>query len=143
MSQTNIHDKSHKEYTKEQKLQIIQEVMSDKTLSFGCIIKPKSFWKSFYLQTTWDWDLWYDIFVLWEKINEWFFEFTKQIDNIEIIWHPVMIWDVLDWIKQITIHYDEILSLLELREHKRKPIEYQSEECISFIYNLIKDDTTN
>jgi len=24
------------------------------------------------------------------------------------------------------------------REHKRKPIEEQSEECIDFIYNLIK-----
>lgn len=72
------------------------------------------------------------------------------------IWHPVMIWDVMDWTfeekdYQYSLAYDDywnarhevdekIWELMRLREYKRKPIEDQSDECVTFIYNLCKDD---
>lgn len=75
-------------------------------------------------------------------------------------YHPVMIWDVLDWIKTnlkektyyTTIEYWEKQKYFrqwlcarmavskDLRTQPRLPIEDQSEECISFIYNLCKDE---
>ncbi len=46
----------------------------------------------------------------------------------------VMIWDVLDWIKN---NPRPALQIFKFWELTRKPIEDQSEECIEFIYNLI------
>jgi len=68
----------------------------------------------------------------------------------KIIWHPVMIWDVLDWIDKehklfftykeenspLTLWADKVVNLWK---DKRKPIDDQSEECIDFIYNLIQE----
>ena len=81
----------------------------------------------------------------------------------EIIWHPVMIWDVIDWIekKQFDIHKpipwfwfeeDEKISdeskLYLIQDYyvdniiaywgtKRESIEFQSDECVDYIYSLI------
>lgn len=54
---------------------------------------------------------------------------TKNINK------PVMIWDVLDW----NIHTPSLL-ILGRWYNKRLPIESQSEDCIKYIYNLIKDE---
>lgn len=98
---------------------------------------------------------------------------------VHIIWHPVMIGDVLDWLWQNWYFYfchhkkhvqfkwfkpifscewirsedqkkswwhgtniyckcnDYKVTLWDMREEKRKPIEDQSDECITFIYNLL------
>lgn len=71
------------------------------------------------------------------------------IDDVEwkykIIWHPVMIWDVLDWF------YSNIeLPVVERRrtcdtilfewKDKRKPLQDQPIECIEYIYNLLSND---
>jgi hypothetical protein len=32
-----------------------------------------------------------------------------------------------------------IITILDLRKEKRKPIENQSQKCIQYVYNLIKD----
>lgn len=70
---------------------------------------------------------------------------------------PVMIWDVLDWmygnkkecdpvyIKSVTRWPNEMVGnnrefLITIWGEYRKPIEDQTDECIDFIYNLIKDD---
>lgn len=63
-----------------------------------------------------------------------------------------MIWDVLDWIHKLyeeDVKRDEYMAeeyneritihLLNIWEEKRKPIDDQSDECIDFIYSLIKD----
>lgn len=58
----------------------------------------------------------------------------------KIIWHPVMIWDILDYLSSNdNAYYDLQLAIVRERTFKRKPIEDQSEECILFIYNLIND----
>jgi len=65
---------------------------------------------------------------------------------------PVMIGDVLDWMwekmkTEMNEYWVEEISFLhleviDLRKHKRKPIESQSEECIDFIYLLISNELT-
>ena len=61
----------------------------------------------------------------------------------------VMIWDVIDWrdIKMPVVQSERILAEWRMvktkicdayRTKKRKPIEDQSDECISFIFSLIK-----
>lgn len=73
--------------------------------------------------------------------------------------YPVMIWDVLDWIIVeiwynsncnnewvFETNYDSIrvLQIFHKRREKRKPIEDQSNECISFIYSqLPKNEPIN
>lgn len=65
----------------------------------------------------------------------------------KIIWHPVMIGDVLDWIdKKIWIsnhEYEEFVisevnMVVLLWDKYLEPIEKQSDECIDYIYSLIK-----
>lgn len=79
----------------------------------------------------------------------------KRIDFMDL-WEQkvehsrkVMIWDVLDWIEE-NISLDERMNKLDWwnpwyqdlviieREHKRKSIDDQSDECIDFILSLIK-----
>ena len=68
---------------------------------------------------------------------------------IWIPWHSVcghkilMIGDVLDW--RMKNKKNEFISWMfhdtnYIWRHPRKPIEYQSRECIIYIYNLIKDE---
>jgi len=94
-----------------------------------------------------------------EKISK-IYEVIVETDKIEICWmkvNPVMIWDVLDWWNNFEL-WEEIFckvaqpnwynnvswfdtyfwKLMNLWEFKRKPIEEQDDECIEYIYNLIK-----
>lgn len=65
----------------------------------------------------------------------------------EVVWHQVMLWDVLDRIEsKLEDNYflnfyteDLIMDICNKRKYKRKPIEEQDENCISFVYSLIKD----
>jgi len=83
-------------------------------------------------------------------------------EYIKIIWNPVMIWDVLDWIERnydpefcgsshikcnrewfitlFTVQKQTTTLILKKREHKRKPIEWQSDDCITFIHSLLPND---
>lgn len=74
----------------------------------------------------------------------------RDIDWYKIIWHPVMIWDVFQWFqdnKSLEYLNNDIMNtrdkirqyLPAYWENKRKPIEDQSEECIEYIYNLLKE----
>ena len=128
--------------TREEQIKAIYEKIADKTLSFGCkiIMRDREY-----------------IF-----ISEW----NKKIENIKwnlylnteakyildficpdkIIWHPVMIWDVLDYWENLEenknywwyYQYEVIKDIIEFWKEKRKPIEEQSDDTIEFIFNLIK-----
>ena len=114
--------------TREEMIDRIYEVMADKTLSFGCRIQHSN-WDIF--KTT--------------GVGGWL------ATNDKIIGHPVMIWDVFDWcmVELWNLrHYwetnkvdDNFRKLLWLRDDFRKPIKKQSDDCITFIYNLVKDAT--
>lgn len=123
--------------TREDKIKAIDEKVADKTLSFGCKIN----WRQIIHYVIKD-----KIFIIWHK---------KPIDIkdiFKIIWHPVMIWDVLDYYdknilnKFVSISKSSIWiittriceQIIILWGYKRKPIEEQSDECINYIYDLIK-----
>lgn len=147
--------------TRDEKIKRIYEVISDKTLSFWCIIKSHHNRKP----KTWSW-LQYtnDIFVSkWLKNyyywscpvdDEYIWKPRYKSDSIEIIWHPVMIWDLLDWAEKKSKENKEFLTKftdkncyicwiwIELHnmftnwEYTREPIEKQSDKCIDYIYSL-------
>lgn len=138
-------------------LEKIYEVIADKTLSFGCKVQ----WYSNDIN-------YYKDYVVWTWIEN-YFEHTICNETItfqvcdmwreetynkfpiyyieKTIWHPVMIGDVLYWydskyslIRNVWIIATDCFNVLELWKDKRKPIDDQSEECITFIYNLINND---
>lgn len=137
---------------KQQMIDRVYEVIADKTLSFGCNIKipePNWKWYSIWKYIWWETDkrhCEYSTFatVSWSQMSE---EIMLNKEHI-IIWHPVMIWDVLDWcfekydldLYKYCDNWTLLGNISMLWKEKRKPIEDQSEECISFIYNLIEDE---
>lgn len=109
--------------TKQDMLDKIYEVIADKTISNGC-----------------KYTFWWDIFQVCLHSVE---SCKKSLWDIKIIWHPVMIWDVLDWfymnIELPIRDWRETCDIILLeRNIKRKPIEKQSDECIEYVYNLCK-----
>ena len=127
--------------TKELMIKAIYEKIADKTLSFGCKYNHTS-----------------EMYFIW-FITPWIAEFDRaywvKLSKTDIkrntIWHPVMIWDVLDYIDSIEFnhpndfikwHKEKYPIIIDVLfndwENKRKPIEEQSEKCIEWIYNLIK-----
>jgi len=80
----------------------IMEVMSDKTLRFGCIVRIQStWWVKKYANILEHYEAWYTrFFGKWAvmSINNANRRFKASWEIIEIIWHPLHIWDVLYYI---------------------------------------------
>lgn len=181
--------------TRQEKIKAIYEKIANKDLTFWC-----KFWAK--KEISWGhitFEKWFEFILIKSRKDEkilyagenfwWPLYFTDfEFENLEIIWHPVMIWDVLDWIENnmnnwrkccecwADMNYnDEIYycsneeceneeepeNLVVLNkwdlviENTRRdsrfinndiflwkdlklPIEDQSDECIDFIYDLIK-----
>ena len=144
--------------TKEKMLDIIYEKIADKTLWRKCLIRHKSWW------------FWEIIHIYWEEDEIWGVQYngsyfrdtpieiktlTKDrfLNEWSIYWHLVMIWDILDYIKEndldrkywkygtqwsIVTFINPSTSILYFWKNKRLPIEEQSKGCITYIHNLIK-----
>lgn len=146
--------------TKQEKIDAIYEKIANKDLSFGCRIFHK----------VESWKIWFKARIITDKIkrDDWTFYWVKlysensvtwlQEKEMEIIGHPVMIGDVMDYIENITLdkiyNYiwvkkeeipdlilqktrDAMMKIFPLWKQKRLPIEDQSDGCINCIYNLI------
>lgn len=116
--------------TKEEKIKAIYEKIADKTLSFGCWVMVDKFVSKRQICTI----------VYRDDKNDMDYFYTKEKWNVyieDIIWHPVMIWDVLDYIEDKWEYNWEMWDILALWILKRKPIEEQSEECIDYVFNLL------
>lgn len=86
-------------------------------------------------------------------VEHWYHYFTPQKilreQITKVIWHPVLIWDVLNWleeynktnIKEVSAHRIAWLKINKCWEDKLKPIENQSIQCIIYIFNLIKNES--
>lgn len=143
--------------TKKEKIDKVYGVIADKTLDFGC-----------YLMTQWTKKIFmYDIYVysfdgnskriedtkryIWKSLilepyKEIVDTYSMEKDvNYTIIWHPVMLWDVLDWIEKqgVAMYWHWVTTITNIREvtklrkEKRREMENQPDDCIDFIYNLI------
>lgn len=114
--------------TREEQIKKIYQKISDRTLSRWC--KFTHDWIEFIHS----WNTNSDEIIL-ECIKEW---------TTYIIWHPVMIWDVLDFMENdfvnasnwLLIDFDLLylhkstINLFNIWKEKRKPIEEQSEEVL-------------
>jgi len=151
--------------TKKDMIDKIYKVVADKTVSFWCQIKTNPVFNTNYKRSimlfvsAWfserskDKEAWKKSSHLrminkdWNNCqNVWSRQDAdKMLDWCLVIWHPVMIWDILDWIEErhwlkfarVKTDNISIIKVYEYRKEKRKPIEDQSENCIKFFYELV------
>ena len=126
--------------SREYMLEIIQKEISDKTLGFGCYVLWWPYWSNYIIlderhdrykcvEVTMSWSL-----RSWDLLKE----PTDYLDKIYwIIWHPVMIWNCDRLIEKWPNYFDDWMTILDLWIEKEKPIQYQSDECIRYIYSLL------
>ena len=129
---------------KQKMIEAIYDKIADKTLSEWCNIinnriKSKKKSKIVRIKDEWVSFISYDSHSIYKEKLIWFNEYHK------IIWHPVMLWDVLDYItEEFSINMypdpDYVNELLTLYEHKRKSIDEQSKECIIYVFDLINNE---
>jgi len=142
--------------------------MANKKLTLGCKVKfSKWIYSIIDRENVWflssykgqDWDI-HNTIVIEDGVN------SRCYSIEEIIWHTVMIWDIIDWIekkdfdinkkipwfwfeedeeefndgtKLLLIQDYYIDNLISYWETKREPVEAQSDDCIDFIYSLIQN----
>ena len=169
--------------TRDEKISAIYAEMANKELTFWCKLKFDIGWKkSIYNESDpatepnyWiiKWECEYEDSVqLFLNYAFWSYAYFRTdcedevltySDDYEIIWHPVMIWDVIDWIekkefdvnkpipwfwfeedeefndetKLLLIQDYYVDNLISYWDKKRESIESQSEDCIDYIYSLI------
>ena len=126
--------------TREEKLEAIYEAMANKKRTFGCRCRRNDGEDVIFIRQNKTWSY------LSIRENE---EFTVSLwYTPKVIWHPVMIWDVLDWIEPYWSGYVQSVEFTERRrrkknlvllqrDNKRLPIDEQSDECIDYVYGLI------
>ncbi len=113
---------------KQQMLERIYEVIADKMLIFWCKVESPS-------EDNAPWIYINDCKVYWLDIER---VHTEKDSELKIIWHPVMIGDVLDWLsKNHKNYYDTQMIILRERSYYTKPINDQSDECIKFVFDLL------
>ena len=152
--------------TREQKIAAIYAEMANKKLTLGCKVKfSKWIYSIIDRENVWflssykgqDWDI-HNTIVIEDGVN------SRCYSIEEIIWHPVMIWDIIDWIEKkdfdinkkipwfwfddeeeicdesklflIQDYYTD--KIIAFWDKKREPVEAQSDDCIDFIYSLIQ-----
>ena len=82
-----------------------------------------------------------------EEIDEWWIYAGERVLSYGL----VMLWDVLDRVesKLEDNHFlnfyieDLIMDICNKRKDKRKHIDDQDEDCVSFVYSLIQDQCQN
>lgn len=141
--------------TKQMMIDKIYEKIADKTLSFWCMISVKLWWENKHFNTVIIDTEYRDNYILY-KTRHPLFE-LREVDNtiswdVKIIWHPVMLADVIDWFistidrtknEQMSddfrlVAWDiEVLNIISYWKDKRKPIEEQPDTLIESVYNLL------
>lgn len=129
--------------TRQEKINKIYEVIADKTLSFGCVLDYygdvvtsltetyRFAWQKYHKKNR--------VTILYK--NQSWFNMEITTDEFKVIWHPVMIGDVLDWMREnllIEDWEDRQVGVCMEWNKKRKPIDNQPDDCIDFIYDLIE-----
>jgi len=129
---------------KQDKIDTIYEKISDKTLSFWCSIFIQNYITSVVI--IWD-NRWFTL-VEWTEYTDFLWQTWTSTQTFKekhikkIIWHPVFIWVLLEYHDKECDWYLmnswEVFELFELWKNKKLPIEEQSDDCIDYVYNLIK-----
>jgi len=141
--------------TKQEMITKIYEVIADKTLSFGCLIRHEKVALRWNCIVLWWWyPVKTHVYACYKRsMDDIMSDVWVPKDGLEIIWHPVMIGDVLDWMYENKIEcnvvpevYDTFWEAIGNRTllvgrtlwlNSRLPIDQQSEECIKYVYDLL------
>lgn len=125
--------------TREEKIAAIYQEMANKKLKLWCKCKSHNWENVIFIRKNRGWE-----YLFLRKNKEFMIPLWY---SPKIIWHPVMIGDVLDWIDNkmgvSNCEYEEFvveeanISVLLWREYL-KPIEDQSDDCINYIYSIIQ-----
>lgn len=131
-------------------LAIYKEIANDE-LTSGCKISIDR-----EIATIIDWDRnWKWITILWE---DWWVTRDDYKNEFTIIWHPVMIGDVIQYLQDKyqwrpdgrwgiefksdlyseEAFYDDVNSLCIFWNKKREELDMQSSKCINFVYYLMQ-----
>jgi len=128
--------------TKNKALERIYKEMANKDLKYWCIVKDKKNWEEKVV-------LWVDIDfeenskVIFLKEGEKLKRYIFKEEDFEIIWNPVYISRILEWLDYTPIKWwdtDKLLELLDSFNDFDNPIELQPKECINFIIKEILDN---
>lgn len=131
--------------TREQKIAAIYKEMANKDRTFWClyVVKDRE-WNTYKVRET-EWEC-VDLTYWSEYEVEYWNDMTETRYLESIIWHPVMIGDVLNWVNdkmwisnqeyEESIIEEANMAILLWGEYL-KPIEEQSDECVDYIYSLI------
>lgn len=139
----------------QEQLKAIYKEIANKELSFGCKVKLRT---NVWPQTCWVWEIedseTKEISII--QPNTMMFSIERYTTNQigEIIWHPILIGDILWYIDSNCnwVHNEDWSKSRDMKKHKEmiisvyyyfiwrynKTIDQQSEECIMYVYNLLK-----
>lgn len=131
----------------EEKIKAIYENIANKELNVWCKIIGGKLWSNKkYVMTYifphnkyWMLDVAHCYAIYY---NDWKKTIEDSVFIFEIIWHPVFLWDILDYIEEnnlLQYWCDIFWEIIEKWWERRKSIDEQSELCIDFIYDLIKE----
>lgn len=150
--------------TREEKIQAIYEKIANKELTFWCRVNTE-YWRIVSIVEETADEIWYIVvseeslyndedlgaYYCWLLVR--WLEAMESIDVAKIIWHPVMIWDVLRQIRLLAgyaldndlIKKSDFWNVIaqhnyritEIWEDFREPIDTQSDECVDYVYSLI------
>ena len=122
--------------TRDQKIDAINNVIARKNLNFGCRIFHKVDWKRSFKariitdKIEKDYGTFYWVKLYSENSVTWL-----QEKEMEIIGHPVMLGDVMEYFYG-SVRFSEWGKCWR---KLTKPVEEQSDGCINFIYSLISE----
>lgn len=139
--------------TREEKLKAIYDEMANKKLGFGCGVEI-------------DWEIGkvVDSDKDWNRLSilrgDWWVTEDEPSYKFTTIWHPVLIGDVIQYLQDTyqwhpdgrwgiefepdlyseEAFYADVNSLCVFWESKRERVDVQSDECIDYVYSLIRGE---
>ena len=121
--------------TREEKLEAIYKEMANKKLKLWCKCKSHNWENVIFIRKNRGWE-----YLFLRKNKEFMIPLWY---SPKIIWHPVMIGDVLDWVDEHNksvrtwmLKYEKVIVYFWW--NKKEPIDKQSDECIDYVYSLIQ-----
>lgn len=100
---------NNKKPSRQEMIDSIYEKIARKDLSFGCEIKKKNI----YFKILWS-EVGWNFFLIWPAFKQ-YLTTIEDIAKCEIIWHPVMIGDVMDFIER---NFPDWIHCIECKKWK-------------------------
>ena len=132
--------------TKQEMLDAIYQKIADKTFKYwlNIIRNNMSKEKVVSVKSLADWRFRLETFAPSSFNQYWVFLDLRELEDIVAYWHPIMIGDIIYWLKKsndLFIDNNDWYILNKCysirRDNYREPKEKQSEKCIKYVYDLI------